>query len=96
MIEPSSVGMEPNGVVSYTSPPQHLVERLKDYGQEDAFALWDELSPQERDLLVKDIEVKSAISFRSLDLSDSDMLTVTSQRLTLEIVVLWGIPPLTA
>ncbi|XP_072963279.1 UDP-N-acetylglucosamine diphosphorylase 2 [Typha angustifolia] len=37
-------------------PPQALLERLKDYGQEDAFALWDELSPEERDLLVKDIE----------------------------------------
>ncbi|RRT72865.1 hypothetical protein B296_00016510 [Ensete ventricosum] len=40
-------------------PPQALLERLKDYGQEDAFALWDELSPEERDLLVKDIEVRS-------------------------------------
>lgn len=37
--------------------PQSLLERLKDYGQEDVFALWDELSPEERDLLVKDIEV---------------------------------------
>lgn len=40
-----------------TAPPQALLERLKDYGQEDAFALWDELSAEERDLLVKDIEV---------------------------------------
>lgn len=40
-------------------PPQALLERLKDYGQEDAFALWDELSAEERDLLVKDIEVIS-------------------------------------
>ncbi|GMP71134.1 hypothetical protein CsSME_00029664 [Camellia sinensis var. sinensis] len=39
-----------------SSPPQALLERLKDYGQEDAFALWDGLSPEERDLLVKDIE----------------------------------------
>lgn len=38
-------------------PPKQLLERLKDYGQEDVFALWDELSPHERDLLVKDIEV---------------------------------------
>ncbi|KAL3616694.1 UDP-N-acetylglucosamine diphosphorylase 1 [Castilleja foliolosa] len=37
-------------------PPESLLERLKDYGQEDAFALWDELSTEERDLLVKDIE----------------------------------------
>lgn len=42
-------------------PPQALLERLKDYGQEDAFALWDELSPEERDLLVKDIEVISPL-----------------------------------
>lgn len=39
-----------------SSPPQALLERLKDYGQEDAFALWDELSPEHRLLLVKDIE----------------------------------------
>ncbi|KAL8508591.1 hypothetical protein ACS0TY_019006 [Phlomoides rotata] len=37
-------------------PPQSLLERLKDYGQEDVFALWDELSTEERDLLIKDIE----------------------------------------
>lgn len=43
-------------------PPQALLERLKDYGQEDAFALWDELSADERSFLVKDIEV---ISFPS-------------------------------
>lgn len=39
------------------APPQALLERLKDYGQEDAFALWEELSAEERHLLVKDIEV---------------------------------------
>lgn len=39
------------------SPRQALVERLKDYGQEDVFALLDELSPDERDFLVRDIEV---------------------------------------
>lgn len=44
-------------------PPQALLERLKDYGQEDAFALWDELSPDERDLLVKDIEVNFSPAF---------------------------------
>ncbi|KAH0452216.1 hypothetical protein IEQ34_019515 [Dendrobium chrysotoxum] len=37
-------------------PPQALVERLKDYGQEDVFCLWDELSHEERDQLVRDIE----------------------------------------
>ncbi|KAL3523087.1 hypothetical protein ACH5RR_015921 [Cinchona calisaya] len=47
-------------------PPQELLERLKDYGQEDVFSLWDELSPDERDLLVKDIE--------SLDLSRIDRI----------------------
>uniref|UniRef100_A0A2P2LK45 Uncharacterized protein n=1 Tax=Rhizophora mucronata TaxID=61149 RepID=A0A2P2LK45_RHIMU len=47
-------------------PPQALLERLKDYGQEDVFALWDELSFEERDLLVKDIE--------SLDLSRIDRI----------------------
>jgi hypothetical protein len=40
------------------APPQELVERLKDYGQEGAFALWDELAPEERDFLVRDIEVE--------------------------------------
>nr|XP_027087227.1 UDP-N-acetylglucosamine diphosphorylase 1-like isoform X2 [Coffea arabica] len=47
-------------------PPQALLERLKDYGQEDVFALWDELSSEERDILVKDIE--------SLDLSRIDRI----------------------
>ncbi|WOL12274.1 UDP-N-acetylglucosamine diphosphorylase 1 [Canna indica] len=37
-------------------PPQALLERLKDFGQEDAFALWDELLPEQREILVKDIE----------------------------------------
>ena len=40
------------------APPQELLERMKDYGQEGAFALWDELSPEDRDLLVRDIEVR--------------------------------------
>ena len=39
------------------SPHQELVERLKDYGQEDVFALWEELSPEEHHLLVTEIEV---------------------------------------
>lgn len=47
------------------APPQALLERMKDYGQEGAFALWDELLPEERDLLVRDIEVSpNALSFR--------------------------------
>lgn len=53
-----------NAVAS--SPPQALLERLKDYGQEDAFALWDELSLEERDLLVKDIEVFYSFHFPSM------------------------------
>ena len=40
------------------APPQELLERMKDYGQEGAFAPWDELSPEDRDLLVRDIEVR--------------------------------------
>ncbi|KAF5733576.1 UDP-N-acetylglucosamine diphosphorylase 1 [Tripterygium wilfordii] len=45
-----------NNTSTPSPPPQALLERLKDYGQEDAFALWEELSLEERDLLVKDIE----------------------------------------
>ncbi|KAH9795545.1 UDP-N-acetylglucosamine diphosphorylase 1 [Citrus sinensis] len=60
MREPTVVGTESNGgsvgSIAQSPPPQALLERLKDYGQEDAFALWDELSPDERDHLVKDIE----------------------------------------
>lgn len=57
-----------NDVLPTPPPPQALLERLKDYGQEDAFALWDELSPDERQLLVKDIEV---IFLRSLCVASS-------------------------
>ncbi|KAG6788778.1 UDP-N-acetylglucosamine diphosphorylase 1-like [Populus alba x Populus x berolinensis] len=53
-------------------PPQALLERLKDYGQEDAFALWDELSTEERELLFKDIE--------SLDLPRLDRIIRCSLR----------------
>lgn len=53
MKEPPTLGFDSNA----TSPPQALLERLKDYGQEDAFTLFDELSSEERELLVKDIEV---------------------------------------
>ncbi|PPR92795.1 hypothetical protein GOBAR_AA27876 [Gossypium barbadense] len=55
-----------------SSPPQALVERLKDYGQEHVFALWDELSPDERLHLVKDIQ--------SLDLSRIDRIIRCSLR----------------
>ena len=53
------VGSEGGGREAAVAPPPALLERLKDYGQEDVFALWDELSAEERDLLVKDIEVAS-------------------------------------
>ncbi|XP_048438249.1 UDP-N-acetylglucosamine diphosphorylase 1-like isoform X2 [Pyrus x bretschneideri] len=59
-------------VTSAPPPPQGLLERLKDYGQEDAFALWDELSPDERQLLVNEIE--------SLDLSRIDRIIRCSLR----------------
>jgi UDP-N-acetylglucosamine/UDP-N-acetylgalactosamine diphosphorylase len=42
--------------VAASSPPQALLERLKDFGQEDVFALWYELSLEEREYLVKEIE----------------------------------------
>lgn len=66
MREPTVVGSETNptsavALLPPPPPPQALLERLKDYGQEDAFALWDELSPDERDFLVKDIEVSFSI-----------------------------------
>lgn len=48
------------------TPPQSLVERLKDYGQEDAFGLWDDLSAEERSLLVKDIEVCGSLIYISI------------------------------
>lgn len=51
------------------TPPQSLVERLKDYGQEDAFGLWDDLSAEERSLLVKDIEVCSSLIYIYIYLS---------------------------
>ncbi|XP_010540657.1 PREDICTED: UDP-N-acetylglucosamine diphosphorylase 1 [Tarenaya hassleriana] len=78
MREPTATEGENGAVVAVTatsavaSPPQALVERLKDYGQEDVFALWDELSPDERDLLVKEIE--------SLDLPRIDRIIRCSLR----------------
>ncbi|XP_039049020.1 UDP-N-acetylglucosamine diphosphorylase 1-like [Hibiscus syriacus] len=55
-----------------SSPPQALIERLKDYGQEHVFALWDELSPQERLHFVDDIQ--------GLDLSRTDRIIRCSLR----------------
>ncbi|KAG5012614.1 hypothetical protein JHK82_024757 [Glycine max] len=59
MREPSSVGFEGNDAV----PPQALLQRLKDYDQEHAFALWYELSYEEREYLVQDIEVSFISSY---------------------------------
>ncbi|KAM7270693.1 hypothetical protein ACFE04_029907 [Oxalis oulophora] len=58
--------------VLLASPPHGLLERLKDYGQEDAFALWDELSIHQRQSLVNDIQ--------SLDLSRIDRIIRCSLR----------------
>ncbi|XP_010504996.1 PREDICTED: UDP-N-acetylglucosamine diphosphorylase 2-like isoform X3 [Camelina sativa] len=63
----SGVTTMPPPSLTTGSPHQALVERLKDYGQEDVFALWDELSPEERDLLLRDIE--------NLDLPRIDRIT---------------------
>ena len=57
---------EGSPATAVAAPPQALVERLKDYGQEDAFAFWDELSSEERDVLVKDIQVISHTLVSSL------------------------------
>lgn len=64
MREPSTAIIETNGGGVSSPPPQALLERLKDYGQEDVFSLWDELSNEERDFLVKDIEVSSFPTIR--------------------------------
>ncbi|KAK9152184.1 hypothetical protein Syun_010493 [Stephania yunnanensis] len=74
MREGAALGFEANGGGASPAPPPQapLVERLKDYGQEDVFAMWDELSPDHRDLLVKDIE--------SLDLPRIDRIIRCSLR----------------
>ncbi|GAB2298223.1 hypothetical protein Dimus_032292 [Dionaea muscipula] len=46
----------PAATTNSASPPLSLLERLKDYKQENILSLWDDLSPQERNLLVDDIE----------------------------------------
>lgn len=38
-------------------PPQDLLERFKDYGQEQTLAYWHDLTPEERDVLIQDLEV---------------------------------------
>jgi hypothetical protein len=61
MKEEMVVGLSAPGPVGRwgAAPPQAMLERMKDYGQEGAFALWDDLSPEDRELLVRDIEVSS-------------------------------------
>ncbi|KAJ1389481.1 Nucleotide-diphospho-sugar transferase, partial [Sesbania bispinosa] len=68
--------------------PQALLERLKNYGQEEVIVLWEELSLEERDLFVKKI--------KSLDLSRIDRIIrcflrsrPTSQLFGDEEVQLW-------
>lgn len=39
------------------APPQDLLERLKDYGQEHCLDLWKDLSSEERVLLLKNLEI---------------------------------------
>ncbi|KAM0950087.1 putative nucleotidyltransferase [Dioscorea sansibarensis] len=56
-----------------TAPPPALLEKLKNYEQDHAFSLWDQLSAEERDLLVKDIE--------SLDLPRIDRIIKCSLEL---------------
>jgi len=61
MKEEMVVGLSAPGPVGRwgAAPPQALLERMKDYDQEGAFALWDDLSPEDRELLVQDIEVSN-------------------------------------
>ncbi|KAJ4834145.1 UDP-N-acetylglucosamine diphosphorylase 2 [Turnera subulata] len=47
----------PPSPFSSPPPPQAILERLKDYVQESVFAVWNELFPGERDLLINDLEV---------------------------------------
>ncbi|KAJ0693941.1 putative UDP-N-acetylglucosamine diphosphorylase [Helianthus annuus] len=54
--EPTTDNNHNNGSSSPPPPPpQALVERLKDYGQEDAFAFWDQLSANQQNFLVYEI-----------------------------------------
>lgn len=47
------------------APPQALLERLKDYGQEQTLAHWQELNDEERELLIRDLEVDSHCCLRN-------------------------------
>ncbi|KAJ1424082.1 Nucleotide-diphospho-sugar transferase [Sesbania bispinosa] len=65
--ETTLLASNPTDDRSLVSPlPQALLERLKKYGQEEVIVLWQELSPEERDLFVKKI--------KSLDLSRIDRI----------------------
>ena len=67
MKEEMVVGLSAPGPVGRwgAAPPQAMLERMKDYGQEGAFALWDDLSPEDRELLVRDIEVRQQCALGS-------------------------------
>lgn len=49
------------------APPPVLLEKLKNYGQDHVFSLWDQLSAEERDLLIEEIEV-CFLGIRSLSI----------------------------
>ncbi|THG19647.1 hypothetical protein TEA_019068 [Camellia sinensis var. sinensis] len=72
-----------------SSPPQALLERLKDYGQEDAFALWDGLSPEERDLLVKDIELFNFLFFDFVSRFESDFVFQSLDLPRIDRIIRW-------
>ncbi|KAE8706602.1 UDP-N-acetylglucosamine diphosphorylase 2 [Hibiscus syriacus] len=62
MREPTvAMGIDNDTGAAPTAPPQQLMERLKDYGQEHVFSLCDELSPQERHLLLNDIQIDHSL-----------------------------------
>ncbi|KAL9680495.1 hypothetical protein QQ045_018374 [Rhodiola kirilowii] len=54
-MEINTANANSNGELS-SPPPQAMLERFKDYGQEHVFDFWDELSHEERNLLLDDIE----------------------------------------
>ncbi|KAJ7565522.1 hypothetical protein O6H91_02G063800 [Diphasiastrum complanatum] len=69
------------------APPQTLLERLKDFGQEQTLCFWPELKPEERDILVRDLEtldlprvdriVKNTL-FSSVPLSQAEAIPESS------------------
>ncbi|KAK9756151.1 hypothetical protein RND81_01G077000 [Saponaria officinalis] len=68
----ADTSMDAMAAAAANSPPQALLERLKDYGQEDVFAFWDDLALHERQQLIHDIQ--------SLDLLRIDRIIRCSLR----------------